>query len=162
TLLTRCWRSGCAGTHVQVTLICRRCGGRCRVQNRSNRRTSRTSARPERRSGCVPRRSCPPSGWPKRQWQCRFRNVAGGAGGMGSLGDGGVGVWVDEGAADMLSVRRGAVPATTGNTRRLASLGPVLNGVQARIVDEDGVVQPTRGVGLIEVRGDSVTSGYVT
>jgi len=34
--------------------------------------------------------------------------------------------------------------------------------VQARIVDEDGAVQPTRGVGLIEVRGDPVTSGYVT
>jgi fatty-acyl-CoA synthase len=62
----------------------------------------------------------------------------------------------------MLAVLRRAVPATTGNTRRLASLGPLLDGLQARIVDEDGAVQRTRGVGLIEVRGDPVTSGYVT
>jgi fatty-acyl-CoA synthase len=33
--------------------------------------------------------------------------------------------------------------------------------MQVRIVDEDGAVQPTRGVGLIEVRGDPVASGYV-
>jgi fatty-acyl-CoA synthase len=72
------------------------------------------------------------------------------------------GLVVDEVDADMLAVLRRAVPATTGNTRRLASLGPLLNGIQARIVDEDGALQPTRGVGLIEVRGDPVTSGYVT
>lgn len=72
------------------------------------------------------------------------------------------GLLVDEVDADMLAVLRRAVPATTGNTRRLASLGPLLPGLQARIVDEDGVVQPTRGVGLIEVRGDPVTPGYVT
>jgi len=74
----------------------------------------------------------------------------------------GGGLVVDEVDADMLAVLRRAVPATTGNTRRLASLGPLLDGLQARIVDEDGAVQPTRGVGLIEVRGDPVTSGYVT
>jgi fatty-acyl-CoA synthase len=79
-----------------------------------------------------------------------------------SFSECGGGLVVDEVDADMLSVLRRAVPATTGNTRRLASLGPLLNGVQARIVDEDGVVQPARGVGLIEVRGDAVTSGYVT
>jgi fatty-acyl-CoA synthase len=74
----------------------------------------------------------------------------------------GGGLVVDEVDADMLAVLRRAVPATTGNTRRLATLGPVLNGLQARIVDEDGAVAPIRGVGLIEVRGDPVTSGYVT
>jgi fatty-acyl-CoA synthase len=74
----------------------------------------------------------------------------------------GSGLVVDEVDADMLAVLRRAVPATTGNTRRLASLGPPLAGLQARIVDEDGMVQPTRGMGLIEVRGDAVTSGYVT
>jgi fatty-acyl-CoA synthase len=74
----------------------------------------------------------------------------------------GGGLLVDEVDADMLAVLRRAVPATTGNTRRLASLGPLLPGLQARIVDEDGAVQPTRGVGLIEVRGDPVTPGYVT
>ncbi len=79
-----------------------------------------------------------------------------------SFSECGGGLVVDEVDADMLSVLRRAVPATTGHTRRLATLGPLLNGVQARIVDEDAVVQPTRGVGLIEVRGDAVTSGYVT
>ena len=74
----------------------------------------------------------------------------------------GGGLVVDEVDADMLAVLRRAVPATTGNTRRLASLGPLLDGLQARIVDEDGAVQPTRGVGLIEVRGEPVTAGYVT
>ncbi|MBW0015073.1 fatty acyl-AMP ligase [Mycobacterium sp.] len=74
----------------------------------------------------------------------------------------GRGLVVDEVDADMLAVLRRAVPASTGNTRRLASLGPVLNGMQIRIVDEDGAIQPTRGVGLIEVRGAPVTSGYVT
>src|SRR6516162_2780915 len=62
----------------------------------------------------------------------------------------GGGLVVDEVDADMLAVLRRAVPATTGNTRRLASLGPLLDGL------------PARGVGLIEVRGDPVTSGYVT
>ncbi|KLO29914.1 fatty acyl-AMP ligase [Mycobacterium haemophilum] len=74
----------------------------------------------------------------------------------------GNGLIIDEVDADMLAVLRQAVPATTGNTRRLATLGPVLHGIQARIVDEDGALQSTRGVGLIEVRGDAVTSGYVT
>ncbi len=79
-----------------------------------------------------------------------------------SFSECGRGLVVDEIDADMLAVLRRAVPATTGNTRRLASLGPLLDGLQARIVDEDGAVQRTRGVGLIEVRGDPVTSGYVT
>jgi fatty-acyl-CoA synthase len=74
----------------------------------------------------------------------------------------GGGLVVDEVDANMLSALRRAVPTTAGNTRRLATLGPLLNGVQARVLDEDGVVQPTRGVGLIEVRGDPVASGYVT
>jgi hypothetical protein len=38
---------------------------------------------------------------------------------------------VDEVDASMLGVLRRAVPATTGNTRRLASLGPLLTGLQA-------------------------------
>jgi len=73
-----------------------------------------------------------------------------------------VGLVVDEVDADMLAVLRRAVPATTGHTRRLATLGPVLDGMQARIVDEDGALEPVRGVGLIEVRGEPVTAGYVT
>jgi fatty-acyl-CoA synthase len=74
----------------------------------------------------------------------------------------GSGLIVDEVDADMLAVLHRAVPATAGRTRRLASLGPVLDGIRARIVDEYGVIQPARGVGLIELRGEPVTSGYVT
>ncbi|OBB88628.1 long-chain fatty acid--CoA ligase [Mycobacterium colombiense] len=79
-----------------------------------------------------------------------------------SFSECGRGLVVDQVDSDMLAVLRRAVPATTGRTCRLASLGPLLNGMQARIVDEDGVVQPIRGVGLIELRGDPVTSGYIT
>ncbi|MBY0441839.1 MAG: fatty acyl-AMP ligase [Mycobacteriaceae bacterium] len=72
------------------------------------------------------------------------------------------GLVVDEVDTDLLAALRRAVPATKGNTRRLASLGPLLKGIEARIVDEDGNVLPSRGVGVIELRGDSVSPGYVT
>ncbi len=75
------------------------------------------------------------------------------------LGDGLV---VDEVDADLMAALRRAVPATKGNTRRLASLGPLLDGLEARIVDEDGNVLPARGVGVIELRGEPVTPGYLT
>jgi fatty-acyl-CoA synthase len=61
-----------------------------------------------------------------------------------------------------LPVLHRAVPATHGNTRRLATLGPVLPGLEVRIVDEDANVVPTRGVGVIEVRGEPLTPGYTT
>ncbi|KLO32432.1 fatty acyl-AMP ligase [Mycobacterium haemophilum] len=72
------------------------------------------------------------------------------------------GLVVDEVDADLLAALRRAVPATKGNTRRLASLGPLLHGIEARIVDEDGNVLPSRGVGVIELRGESLTPGYLT
>ncbi|ODR10712.1 long-chain fatty acid--CoA ligase [Mycolicibacillus koreensis] len=75
------------------------------------------------------------------------------------LGDGLV---VDEVDADLLAALRQAVPATKGNTRRLASLGPLLQGLEARIVNEDGNVVPPRGVGVIQLRGEPVTPGYIT
>jgi fatty-acyl-CoA synthase len=75
------------------------------------------------------------------------------------LGDGMV---VDEVDADLLAALRRAVPATKGNTRRFASLGPLLDGLEARIVDEDGNLLPLRGVGVIELRGEPVTPGYIT
>lgn len=74
----------------------------------------------------------------------------------------GAGLVVDEVDADLLAALRRAVPATKGNTRRLASLGPLLQGIEARIVDEDGNILPPRGVGVIELRGESVTPGYIT
>jgi fatty-acyl-CoA synthase len=74
----------------------------------------------------------------------------------------GTGLLIDEVDADMLAVLRRAVPATTGNVRRLATLGPVLAGLEARIVDEDDNELPTRGVGVIQVRGEPVSPGYTT
>ena len=74
----------------------------------------------------------------------------------------GTGMVVDEVDADMLAVLHRAVPAERGNIRRLASVGRLLDGLEARIVDEHGAVLPTRGVGVIEVRGEPVTPGYTT
>jgi fatty-acyl-CoA synthase len=74
----------------------------------------------------------------------------------------GAGLIVDEVDADLLAVLHRAVPATRGKTRRLATLGRPLEGLQARIVDEDGGVLPVRGVGVIQVRGESVTQGYTS
>ena len=74
----------------------------------------------------------------------------------------GAGLVVDEIDADLLAALRRAVPATKGNTRRLASLGPLLQDLEARIVDEDGNVLPARGVGIIELRGEALTPGYIT
>src|SRR5271168_771014 len=69
----------------------------------------------------------------------------------------GAGLVVDEVDADLLAALRRAVPATKGNTRRLASLGPLLRDLEIRIVGDDGTIMPARGVGVIELRGECVT-----
>src|SRR5688572_18255565 len=74
----------------------------------------------------------------------------------------GAGLVVDEVDADLLAALRRAVPATKGNTRRLASLGPLLEGLEARVIDDHGNIMPPRGVGVIELRGECVTPGYIT
>lgn len=74
----------------------------------------------------------------------------------------GAGLVVDEVDADLLAALRRAVPATKGNTRRLASLGPLLKDLEARVIDEHGNVMPPRGVGVIELRGECLTPGYIT
>ena len=79
-----------------------------------------------------------------------------------SFSECGAGLVVDEVDADLLAALRRAVPASKGNIRRLATLGPLLQDLEARIVDEDGTVLATRGVGVIELRGESLTPGYVT
>ncbi|MBV9350362.1 MAG: fatty acyl-AMP ligase, partial [Mycobacterium sp.] len=79
-----------------------------------------------------------------------------------SFSECGAGLAVDEVDADLLAVLRHAVPASNGKTRRLACLGPLLEGLEARIVDEDANVLPARGVGVIQVRGEPVTTGYNT
>jgi fatty-acyl-CoA synthase len=79
-----------------------------------------------------------------------------------SFSECGAGLVVDEVDADLLAALRQAVPAGKGNTRRLASLGPLLDGLQARIVDEHGNIKPARGVGVIELRGEAMTPGHTT
>jgi len=74
----------------------------------------------------------------------------------------GGGMVVDEVDADLLAVLHRAVPAVKGHTRRLVSLGKPLDGLELRVVDEDGCELPSRGVGVIEVRGAPVTKGYTT
>ena len=74
----------------------------------------------------------------------------------------GRGLTVDEVDADLLAVLHRAVPATRGKTRRLASLGRPLKGLEIQIVDQDGALQPARCVGVIHVRGEPVTLGYTT
>ena len=74
----------------------------------------------------------------------------------------GGGMVVDEVDADLLAVLHRAVPATRGHTRRLVSLGRPLDGLEARVVDEDCSVLSARGVGVIQVRGEPVTPGYTT
>jgi fatty-acyl-CoA synthase len=79
-----------------------------------------------------------------------------------SFSECGAGMLVDEVDAELLTALHRAVPATRGHTRRLVSLGRPLQGLEVRIVDEDGSVMSARGVGVIEVRGDPVTTGYTT
>ncbi|MCH9729547.1 MAG: fatty acyl-AMP ligase [Actinomycetia bacterium] len=74
----------------------------------------------------------------------------------------GSGLVVDEVDADLLTLMHRAVPAQRGNTRRLASVGRLLDGMEARVVGEDGSERPVRGVGVIHVRGKSVAAGYTT
>jgi fatty-acyl-CoA synthase len=79
-----------------------------------------------------------------------------------SFSECGAGLVVDEVDADLLAVLRCAVPTTKGNTRQLATLGPLLEGLEARVVDEDSNLLPTRGVGIIQLRGEPLTRGYIT
>ena len=79
-----------------------------------------------------------------------------------SFSECGAGLVVDEVDADLLALLHRAVPATRGKTRRLATLGRLLKGLEARIVDDDGNVLPARCVGVIQVRGGPVTLGYAT
>ncbi len=74
----------------------------------------------------------------------------------------GRGLIVDDVDADLLAVLHRAVPASRGKTRRLASLGRPLKGLEVRIVAEDGTALPARSVGVIHVRGEPVTLGYTT
>lgn len=72
------------------------------------------------------------------------------------------GMVVDEVDAELLALLHRAVPATRGRTRRLVRLGRPLKGLEVRVVDEDDGVLSARGVGVIQVRGNTVSAGYTT
>jgi fatty-acyl-CoA synthase len=72
------------------------------------------------------------------------------------------GLQVDHIDADQLESHRRAVPATYGPTRRFPKLGPPLPGIEVRVVGDDGAVLGEREVGILQLRGPSVTPGYLT
>ncbi|MBX9639601.1 MAG: fatty acyl-AMP ligase [Mycobacteriaceae bacterium] len=74
----------------------------------------------------------------------------------------GTGLLVDEVDADLFAVLNLAVPATKGNTRRFATLGRPLEGIEARVVDDFGNFLAERAVGVLQLRGEPVTLGYST
>jgi fatty-acyl-CoA synthase len=73
-----------------------------------------------------------------------------------------MGLQVDMIDADQLESHRRAVPAGDAPARRFPRLGPPLSGIEARVVGDDGRVLGEREVGVLQLRGDSVTPGYLT
>lgn len=75
----------------------------------------------------------------------------------------GAGAQVDVVDADLLEGVRSAVPAGRGaRPRALVTLGRPVPGLQVRVQGADGREVPTRGVGVLQVRGASVSPGYLT
>ncbi|MHA6796717.1 fatty acyl-AMP ligase [Pseudonocardia bannensis] len=72
------------------------------------------------------------------------------------------GLQVDHIDAEQLEANRRAVPASYGPTRRFPKLGPPLPGIEVRVVGDDGTVLGERQVGVFQLRGESVTPGYLT
>ncbi|MGI5126110.1 fatty acyl-AMP ligase [Pseudonocardia sp. CA-107938] len=69
------------------------------------------------------------------------------------------GLDVDEIDAEQLEAHRRAVP---GTGRTFPKLGPPLPGIEVRVVADDGTVRGEREVGILQLRGPSVTPGYLT
>jgi fatty-acyl-CoA synthase len=69
------------------------------------------------------------------------------------------GLQIDEIDAEDLETRRLATP---GTGRSFPKLGPPLPGIEVRVVSADGAVLGEREVGVLQLRGPSVTPGYLT
>jgi fatty-acyl-CoA synthase len=69
------------------------------------------------------------------------------------------GLAVDEVDADDLETRRLATP---GTGRGFPKLGPPLPGIEVRVIGDDGAELGEREVGVLQLRGPSVTPGYLT
>ena len=72
------------------------------------------------------------------------------------------GLQVDHVDAEQLEAHRRAAPASYGPVRRFPKLGPPLPGIEVRVVGDDGAVLGERQVGVLQLRGESVTPGYLT
>lgn len=84
-----------------------------------------------------------------------------------SIPDPGHGMVLDVVDADLLEALGKAVPVQDprthhGAVRRLPTLGYLVDGLEGRVVDNERTPLPIRSVGVLEVRGPAVTSGYVT
>ncbi|MGV9819562.1 fatty acyl-AMP ligase [Nocardia xishanensis] len=84
-----------------------------------------------------------------------------------SVPDAGHGQVLDVIDADLLEALGKAVPVPEQhvahtNVRRLPTLGYLVDQLEGRVVDSEREPLPTRSVGVIELRGPAVTSGYVT
>ncbi|WP_109527837.1 MULTISPECIES: fatty acyl-AMP ligase [Nocardia] len=83
-----------------------------------------------------------------------------------SVPDPGHGQVLDIIDAGLLEALGKAVPVHADNThgavRRLPTLGYLVDHLEGRVVDAERQPLPTRSVGVIELRGPAVTSGYVT
>ena len=83
-----------------------------------------------------------------------------------SFGPRDVGLEVDTVDAQELEANRRAVPVPadpdSSDVRRFPLLGPPLRGIEARVVDDDGNVRGEREVGVLQLRGEAVTAGYLT
>ncbi|MFQ6392265.1 fatty acyl-AMP ligase [Nocardia sp. KC 131] len=84
-----------------------------------------------------------------------------------SIPDPGHGQVLDTIDADLLEALGKAVPVHDehshhGNVRRLPTLGYLVDDLEGRVVDAERLPLPTRSVGVIELRGPAVTSGYIT
>jgi fatty-acyl-CoA synthase len=79
-----------------------------------------------------------------------------------SLPSPGQGMVLDLVDPDLLGAMHHAVPSTRSNARKMVTLGKLVSDLEGRVVDEDRHELPARCVGVLEVRGPSVTPGYLT
>ncbi|MFV9427592.1 fatty acyl-AMP ligase [Rhodococcus aetherivorans] len=79
-----------------------------------------------------------------------------------SVPDPGRGMVLDVVDPDLLEAGGMAVPTSRTYARRMPTLGRLVAGLEGRVVGHDGQVLPPRGVGIIQLRGEAVTHGYLT
>jgi fatty-acyl-CoA synthase len=79
-----------------------------------------------------------------------------------SVPDPGRGMVLDLVDPDLLEGGGMAVPTGRPHARRMPTLGRLVAGLEGRVVDRDGQVLRPRGVGIIQLRGEAVTHGYLT